>query len=331
MILAVDPDLLKAVSNDKDAQNIVAWLTREIESLYFAIDKQTGILLKEYKEILNDYQDSELLVQFVGELLNRIGTQTKFILSDPTPNIEAIIQKHCSEPVEPTLVGMGCYAKGLDYRILLSSRGGRERGLRDNDIRRQVCKELRIKIVLSNTPISYPALAPEVKTHIDTQFEDKCLNVLREIFKFQHTYKRTPPVIEDSVGDIDIYGYNQEGNPRQVWIGECKLFHSDKNDFVEGGKVGQLENKLDAVQSYEMGLRGVEVVIKRFVVSNGTDMHSDAWELLKSIQATFFRASLTRNWQNDPHWEIEKLEEFEAYQNENGEWEGRLLHTFPLG
>lgn len=128
MILAVDPDLLKAVSNDKDAQNIVAWLTREIESLYFAIDKQTGILLKEYKEILNDYQDSELLVQFVGELLNRIGTQTKFILSDPTPNIEAIIQKHCSEPVEPTLVGMGCYAKGLDYRILLSSRGGRERG-----------------------------------------------------------------------------------------------------------------------------------------------------------------------------------------------------------
>lgn len=337
MLLAIDTDLLKAALQDKDAKRAVEWLVEKIEDLQFALDK-SRVLLREYKDFLDEISEDSLPYRFLAELLKRQGTQTHTLQSECDYDVQALVQTHCNQPIEPTLIGMGCHAKHLDYRILLSGTEQRQRGLRKEQVQSAICKQLKMQVIFPNTQISFPALEEKSKVERDFWFEDKCQAAIQKIYSFQCGRKPTPKVIEQSVGDVDVYGYTLKGNSRLIWVGECKLFWSDRNNYVERQKVVQLEQKLRAVQDYEESqlIKGGKVEIKRFVISNGVDMRSSAWALLASIQATFLQVSLSQNWQSDPRWRIERLEEFEPYQTENYDenggpiWAGRKIKTYEL-
>jgi len=328
MLLAIDTDLFKHALHSQQSKRVIEWLVLHIEELTFAIDKNK-VIFREYKNFLDSFDDEEELpVQFLADVLkNRFSTQTHPLPSICTYDIEQTVNENCNEPIEPILIGMGCYAKKLDYVILLGLEGERKRGLRDETVRKLLCKQLSMRVEFPDTKIKYPALECEPKQDRDIWFEDKCREALREIKGWERSYTKTPRVLEEVVGDIDVYGYSQ-GNPRQVWIGECQFRRYHEDQAVEVRKAKQLLRKKPAVVEYEASKTGSSVQIHTHIISNAKDLRKDTWQLLSEINGTFFCISLTDNSQNDQHWNIVKIEEFEPYQIEEGNWSGHLINTF---
>lgn len=336
-LIAIDPDVFTAAIGDEECERALEWVYENLDAIEIALDKK-DVLRNEYQDFLvSEAEVKSIAVELMSYLWTYVLPQSRKISSHCSHNDEELINRRgCKTPVEPVLIGMATNAPDSGLTILLTPPSGlRKRCLHDAKIRTEFCKQIPKLTVryASGTKIAFPALEePPQKSERGHWFEDKAGHVIRELYDCPHLFLKTPQSIEKKVGDVDIWAYERAGNPRRVWVGECKLREFNEENWITYKEVKQLEVKLNAVRDYEKARTDVSsepIEIKGFMVSNASNMTDEAWELANEIGATFIRTLLSDDWQHQGQWGIEKVEEFEPLF-EASLWKGRSILTFDI-
>ena len=152
----------------------------------------------------------------------------------------------------------------------------------------------------------------ESPAHIHShKFELLATLAIQNKYGCLNAHLNTPHQVKRKAGQVDVYVYERKGNPRRIWIGECKLRDEGNLDrWITYGEILKLRNKLKAVEEFEKtnpDCVGTPEVIG-FMISNAKNMDDDAWQVAKKDGITFLRARLPKRWARKEEWLISKLE-----------------------
>ena len=234
MIIAIDSDVMRASLTDTNCKQMMAQVWDKVESLRIAVDNK-GIMLQEYYEFLEqnlEAAEAHPAIKLLQDvLLIRADPKQQIILPLPIEMLEPLkntLQKHkCTTNIEPQLLALAANAKNLGLRLLLAGTGInarlRHRGLNDPQVRRALRKEipwLEIDFASDRKELFAPPLIIHEKART---FEYMVAITLQT----QHPTLRcvkTPDGVKNQLRkqeDIDLYGYEQNGDTLFVWVGEC--------------------------------------------------------------------------------------------------------------
>lgn len=104
------------------------------------------------------------------------------------------------------------------------------------------------------------------------------------------------------IGDLDVYGFKEEGGEDLVCVGECKLRfenetpvdHSEMNQLVSG--------KLKPLRKF-MNAHGDKRRLRGFFFAN-TDYDDDARELARREGVHIFEVKMPRGWKRRDAWKV---------------------------
>jgi len=230
MVIAIDPDVIVASLTDSNCKHMLSQVFNNLEIVRVAVDDSKK-LLKEYFDFLEKYIDTHQDHTAVKLLQEMLLVRQDVTLSLPTrllPSLQDAVEKHkCTTPVEPELIGMVANGKNLGLRLLLTGTGInarlRDRKLNDPQVRRALLKEvpwLDVHFASDRKQIFAPPLIIHEKART---FEYMVAIKLQT----QHPNLRcveTPEGVKTQLKkqeDVDLYGYEQNGDTLLVWVGEC--------------------------------------------------------------------------------------------------------------
>jgi len=326
MIIAIDSDVMKASLTDTNCKQMMAQVWDKVESLRIAVDDK-GVMLQEYYQFLEqNFEAAEThpaikLLQDV--LLIRADPRRQIILPLPTEmpaSLEKAIQKHnCTANIEPQLLALAANAKNLELRLLLAGTGInarlRHRGLNDPQVRRALRKEipwLEVHFASDRKELFTPPLIIHEKART---FEYMVAITLQTEHPTLRCVK-TPDGVKNQLRkqeDIDLYGYEENGDTLIVWVGECKLRKEgkEKSKPIRSTDMQQLPKRMEASRQYEQSrpdLAGKKVQIRGLIISNAQDLFDDVTrQEAKKLEIEYWHAKLTSGWTTDLHWEIRQL------------------------
>jgi len=313
MFLTIDPDVFTAsCKNDNKCQRILEEMSDQITkgvgcNYEFAVDKT---LYNEYCNFFVQHQNKGDLpaVQILKLVLDNfysVGAQTRnervssFPLSATLPdNIRTMLPGlTCETPVEPELIGVGYNirkkgAKAILRLLLVGHDNVRQRGLHRADVEHQVWKLIPWMEVLRASDYSSfnPLLSEKVEdsSAVSKLFESSARDLLCQTLGFPPYYAQTPKSINDGREiQADVYIYTLDGNPREIWVGECKCRKTGNEEKpIDSKEIRQLIRILNAVASYESNRKDVPdypIKVMGYMISNVNDMDDQAWSLAKEF------------------------------------------------
>lgn len=344
MLIALDPDIFTVALDGGDSSgkqkclNTILWILSEPEARIILDVSQ--ILFREFIDLLDAHHD-DTRSDFVLKLLESIVSENNVYrghLNNDQALVELIRQKGCTHLVEPLLIKLGAGIPAHALFVMIVPGPGaqkRPRGVHDKRIRADIERHLnsacpknderkRIIYAEENVP-SFPVLAPPVKTNRARWFEDKVRVVLHPLLGCDHVFPRSPKFLGNE--EVDFYGYKTSGEPRPIWVGECKLREHSLSEEIHLKEIEQLERKRDAIAVYASGdpaIRG-SVEVKSFLISNAPDLDDEATQQAGELDATFYRAVLSKDWQTSEQWDIDAIEEYTFIREETGVFRRELV------
>ena len=322
MIIAVHPNVFVASLTDGNCRQMVLQIRHNLDELRIVVDDK-GKILKEYGDFLLshiDEQEEHLTIKLLQEIL---FDKEQVILPLPTSvseSVQTLLDKHSSTTrFEPELISIAANAEHLGLKLLLPgssiSASSRHRGLNDPQVRRALRKEipwLEVHFASDRKELFAPPLIIHEKART---FEYMVAITLQTQYPTLRCVK-TPVGVKNQLKkleDIDLYGYEENGDTLIVWVGECKLREEgkEKSKPIRTTDIQQLPKRMEASRQYEQSrpeLAGKKVQIRGLIISNAEELFDHAThQEAKKLGIEYWHAKLTSGWTTDLHWEIHQL------------------------
>ncbi len=325
MNLTIDPDVFRASSFNRNCLLALQKIASEFSIHRFFVDNEE-VIIREYQQIFSEKIPHQQLVD-EDDVVIRLLQQ---LLSD---SIETITSQHdlvddfkalgCSEPVEPTLLGMMANAQSRGLVLMLVGEdidGVRKRGVYDEEKRWKILREIPLCafIFATSVRIEFDQVNRKV---IEGSIQEKAVHFETKAALYLQDIEpslrcQTPPA-KGSIGEeIDVYGYRDEqSNSRTVIIGECKLRCSgNESKLILGDEVKQLHRKVIAARDYENSRKSKQVTPLKFegiLITNASGLDEYAISIIKSqteFRIRVLRVRLSKNWDMQQHWRIIRSE-----------------------
>ena len=322
MLIAIDPDVIVASLTDSNCRHMLYEVFEHLDRLRVAVDDSQKIV-DEYYEFLDQYIDTDQEHVAIRLLQKMLLDRQDIMLYLPTrllPSLQDAVEKHkCTTPVEPELIGIVANAKNLGLKLLLAGRGInarlRDRKLNDPQVRRALLKEipwLEVHFASDRKQL----FAPPLTIHYNARIFEL---LVARAFQTEHPNLRcleTPEGVKNQLKkqeDVDLYGYEQNGDTLFVWVGECKLREEgkEKSKPITTKEMTQLSKRIDAARQYESNrpdLADKNVQIRGLIISNAEDFFDDTTrQEAKKLAIELWHVKLTSGWTTDLHWYIREL------------------------
>lgn len=337
-VVALDPDLFWAASENGRCNYLLEDIAQKIQNgaARLALDGATleAELSDLYHQVVAETGDNgQYIIQIYGPVakgfrINRVEDLNSEPVEDHIPALEQTLEEFlthssCQEPVEPELIRMAYRGRQLrnneDVAIVLVGDGIlcskvslRSRGLNAANPRNALEKlRIRVQSVTSLVPpvrdLSYK---PDVEpSHYHSQNFERAISIKMHGL-FDASIFDSVPLKQLGLGkneDIDVYLYERAGNPRKVWIAECRLYkEGNESEWIESKKVKQLHERLPKVKTFEGQRQDCtgEVELHGCLISNARFIRKENWQWLvdemkkHNIQVFFYQAILEKGWSN---------------------------------
>lgn len=312
MNVVIDPDVITASLKDPKTQFVLY----EIANSHFYRD-QDGLLQEEYRRLFANLFRIDLsehpAILILQRLLKEDNDRT---ISSSHHLVEAFKQLGCTEPVEPTLLGM--MANGQYEGLVLVLAGPNITGLRHRELynpatRWKIARKMYwLEIVFTGeTEISLYRIDYDDREHIysvkSPAFEAKAALYLQDLDSSIRCI--TPPPSHVIGEEIDVYGYRLTDTQTTVIVGECKLRREgNESKRVSEDEIKQLRRKLIAARQYEnyrehkkpLSFEGV-------LITNAINISDDAMSLIqleRHLPIKILQVSLSCHWETRHNWSI---------------------------
>ena len=317
MIFLIDTNVIVASLTDSNCKHMLYQVFNNIEMLRIAVD-DSAELVDEYYAFLEKYIDTEQEHVAVRLLQKTLLERDDIMLPLPTklPSLfKDLFAEHEYTTIEEKLVRIVANAKHLGLRLLLAGKGIsssrlRPRKLDDPRVRRALQRQI---------PWLDIYFASQRKNILELPPIANCNARLFELLtaRFLQTHHATLRCVKTPVGvkgeEIDLYGYESDGDTLIVWIGECKQRQEGKEEIrpITIKEVKQLQRKMEAARQYESSrtdLGKKKVQIKGLIITNAVDFFDDyVGQEANRIGAELLSATLSTNWTNNEQWDIHEL------------------------
>jgi hypothetical protein len=112
----------------------------------------------------------------------------------------------------------------------------------------------------------------------------------------------------DGIGDVDVFGHDEESNPHRVLVCECKLrMQQATYKLVDVEEMSQLIRVWRVVQDHEQEKgcqESYSVTVYPLFVSNADGITREGWQLAREEKVEVLHARLPEDWDQQPHWRI---------------------------
>lgn len=323
MLIAIDPDVIVASLTDSSCEHMLSQVLENLETLRVAVDDSQEIL-NEYYDFLDNYIDTHgkhVAVILLQEILMTEEQITLPLPTDLSASQQNILQEYKYTNLEERLLRMVANAKNLGLKLLLAGRGInarlRDRKLNDPQVRRNILKELPwldIHFASERKQLFAPPLIIHEKARTFEYMVAIKLQTLHSNLRCVETPEGVKTQLK-KLEDIDLYGYEQDGDTLTVWVGECKLREEGKERSkpLKTTDIKQLPKRMAAARQYESkraDLAGQDVQIRGLIISNAQDFFDDVTsQEAKRLGIEFWHVKLTSGWTTDLHWTIRQMRE----------------------
>lgn len=320
MIVALDPNVIIVALGHRESLDLVLhiWDTNVSSSdraVKIACDEQ-GIVQGEYNQYLGQAlkQDFKTLeVMFLIELFRQWEAWT--IVKPASLNDEASLfleANGCVTEPEPRLIALAANpdvvlcAVGLHVihphvqpRVVVHEHD-RVRALRQYLPEFQVIYSASAKAFLEHKFFS-DLFELKVAEWIRTRYGNRRYPRVKASF--------CPPYLKGS-GEVDVYGYDEDCEPRRVLVCECKLrMPRNESEWIDENEMSQLLTTWEMVNGYEQHKaerEGHTVRVYPMLVSNAGGITEQARRLARQHNVEIRRAMLPENWHRYSDWRIER-------------------------
>lgn len=313
MNVVIDPDVITASLKDPKTQFVLY----EIANSRFYRD-QDGLLQEEYRRLFANLFRIDLsehpAILILQHLLKEDNDRT---ISSSHHLVEAFKQLGCTEPVEPTLLGM--MANGRSEGLVLVLAGPNITGLRHRELynpatRWKIAREIYwLEMIFTSESeislhrIDYDDSGEHICSVKSPAFEAKAALYLQDLDASIRCI--TPPPSHVIGEEIDVYGYRLTDKQTTVIVGECKLRREgNESKGVSECEIKQLRRKLIAAQQYENDRRNKEPLsFEGVLITNALNIGDRARRLIqleRHFSIKILRVSLSRHWETRPDWSI---------------------------
>ena len=335
MLIAIDPDVFVASLTDSSCEHMLEQVFHNLERLRVAVDDSQEIL-SEYYAFLDKHIDTYEEHTAIKLLQEVLFVEEQVILPLPTQlplSLRDALKGYEYTTIEEKLLRMVANAEHLGLRLLLAGTGInarlRPRKLNESRVRRRLEKKmpwLDVRFASDRREILKLPSALHCNARL---FEFMAARLLQT----QHPNLRCIETPDEVKEEIDLYGYEQDGDTLTVWVGECKQRQEgqEKRKPITIQEIEQLRRKMKVASQYEKSrsdLAGktikpasaasvpiqpasaasVPIQIKGLIISNATEFFDDlAVQEAQRIGAEFWHAELTSGWTNNQHWYIHQL------------------------
>lgn len=312
MNVVIDPDVITASLKDLKTQLVLS----KILNSHFYRD-QDGLLQEEYRKLFVNLFNVDLSEHASTLILQRLLMEDNDrTISSSHHLVEAFKLLGCTEPVEPTLLGM--MANGQYEGLVLVLAGPNITGLRRRELynpetRWKIAREIDWldMIFTSETEIIFHRIDYDddggyICSVKSPAFEAKAALYLQDLDLSMRCI--TPP--NHVIGEeIDVYGYRSTDTQTTVIVGECKLRREgNESKCVIEDEIKQLRRKLIAARQYENNREHKKPLsFEGVLITNAINISDGARSLIqleRHLPIKILQVSLSRHWETRHNWSI---------------------------
>lgn len=321
-MFVIDPDVWKGSIDDPRCQVAVRYVWDKPQR-QIALDG--GQMEEEYLELLRRHDCPDHLRKLLQEIFNqsersprikRLNPEYPFGLDTELPHWM------CDTPIEPVLIGMAAANVGAPVKLLLVGEDRlRRRGLHQREAALRLRRFFRDKlhkgfIVQYASSVRFPQRDEHSHGLERRVFEDQTrllfINRVHKKFALMPGNRQpTPSEVEeytdasgDKAGEVDVYLCVDTPEARHIWVCECELREmGNEGQPTTKEKVQKLGRKVDAIKAFESSC-GKRTNVKGYLVTNATQMHPAAHQLLEDCDLRYCQVTMPKRWSTDYRWRL---------------------------